>query len=69
MTKAILDKPEYSLDVSLLIALADDSHSQHTRVVSWFSSPDLNFAVCSFTEAGFIRLAMNPAVVPQPWTA
>lgn len=62
-------KPTYLLDVNLLLALADQNHSRHSQVLGWFSAHDLSFAVCSFSEAGFIRLAMNPAVVPQPWTA
>lgn len=64
-----MGKPTYLLDVNILVALADEDHSQHAQVHGWFGAPGLEFALCSLTEAAFIRLVMNSAVVTPPWTA
>ena len=64
-----MDNPAYLLDVNILLALADDHAVKHDKALEWFSAPGLDFGVCVFSEAGFIRLAMNPKVVPVAWTA
>lgn len=64
-----MDSPTYLLDVNILLALAEDHAVKHDKVLEWFSTPGLDFGVCAFSGAGFIRLVMNPKVVPEAWTA
>ncbi len=53
--------PRYLLDVNLLLALTSQDHVHHGLVRRWFyASPDLPWAVCAFTEAGFLRNATAP---------
>jgi uncharacterized protein len=47
------------LDVNVLIALIDKGHVHHQRVVNWFKTPGLEWGICPFTEAGFLRVATN----------
>jgi hypothetical protein len=57
------------LDVNYLVALAWPNHIAHARAVSWFlenrTSP---FATCPMTEAGFVRVSMNPLIVSDQTT-
>jgi uncharacterized protein len=53
-------KPGYLLDVNALIALGDRDHVHHQLVLRWFQTPDLDWGVCAFTEAGFLRISTNP---------
>jgi toxin-antitoxin system PIN domain toxin len=50
------------LDVNVLVALLDEFHLHHGVVVSWFYRPGRQWALCPFTEAGFLRIATNPRV-------
>ena len=51
----------YLLDVNVLIALTIQDHVHHKIVKAWFyASPDLQWATCAFTEAGFLRNATAP---------
>jgi toxin-antitoxin system PIN domain toxin len=51
------------LDLNVLIALADPEHIHRRTVEQWFLSTGKdNWGVCPFTEAGFIRIATNPAM-------
>lgn len=43
------------LDVNVLVALLDEDHIHHHLVTKWFDTPGLQWAICSFTEAGFLR--------------
>ena len=53
--------PRYLLDVNLLFALTSQDHVHHGLVRQWFyASPDLQWAICAFTEAGFLRNATAP---------
>lgn len=53
--------PRYLLDVNLLVALSSQDHVHHEIVRKWFyASPDLPWAVCAFTESGFLRNATAP---------
>jgi predicted nucleic acid-binding protein len=45
----------YLLDVNILVALLDEDHIHHQRATAWFDTPGLQWAVCPFTEAGFLR--------------
>lgn len=54
------------LDVNFLIALAWPNHISHSRAVAWFREHrSMPFATCPITEAGFVRLSMNPFVVRE----
>ena len=51
----------YLLDVNVLVALVFTSHVHHQLVKEWFNlSPRLPWAICAFTEAGFLRTATAP---------
>jgi len=53
--------PKYLLDVNVLIALLSEDHMHHQLATDWFvASPGLQWAICSFTEAGFLRYATRP---------
>lgn len=53
----------YLLDVNVLIALAWPQHVHHARSHAWFDSLAGQWATTPVTEAGYLRLTMNPAVV------
>ena len=50
---------KYLLDVSSLIALLWQTHSQHERVKVWELNSDV--AVCPIAELGFVRILTQPA--------
>ncbi len=53
--------PRYLVDVNLLVALTTGDHVHHACAKNWFyASPTLQWAVCAFTEAGFLRNATAP---------
>jgi len=52
--------PRFLLDVNVLVALLDEDHAHHRLVSEWFDTPGLLWAVCSFTEAGFLRYMTRP---------
>jgi toxin-antitoxin system PIN domain toxin len=49
----------FLLDVNVLVALFDSTHSHHRVVARWFSLPGLQWGICAFTEAGFLRITTN----------
>ncbi len=50
------------LDVNVLLALFDPHHVGHEAAHGWFARVCRNdWATCSVTEAGFIRVLSNPA--------
>jgi toxin-antitoxin system PIN domain toxin len=53
-------KAKYLLDVNVFIALLSENHIRHQLVTAWFNTPGLKWAICSFTEAGFLRNATAP---------
>lgn len=55
----------FLLDLNVLIALAWPQHVHHSRAHSWFDSLDREWATTPVTEAGFVRLSTNPAVVSE----
>lgn len=55
-----MPKQKYLLDVNVLIALTEPQHVHHRRVMRWFNTPGLDWGLCAFTEAGFLRVAANP---------
>ena len=57
-----MSAPRYLLDVNVLIALTEEAHVHHRAVTKWFATPGLDWGVCAFSEAGFLRLTANPKV-------
>ena len=56
-----MSESEFLLDVNVLYALTARNHIHHSVVTSWFyGAADLRWAICSFTEAGFLRNATAP---------
>lgn len=52
------------LDVNVLIALAWPNHVHHAAARAWFETRrEEGWATCPLTEAGFVRVSCNPAVV------
>ena len=52
--------PRYLLDVNVFLALVSENHIHHQLVTTWFNTPGLRWAICPFTEAGFLRNATAP---------
>jgi uncharacterized protein len=50
----------YLLDVNVLIARVFETHEHHGLAVKWFETPGLEWAICPWTEAGFLRYATAP---------
>ena len=55
-----LTSNRHLLDVNTLIARVFEAHIHHRAVKEWFSTPGLEWAICPFTEAGFLRYATAP---------
>lgn len=55
-----MSKAEYLLDVNVFVALLSENHIHHQFVTEWFNTPGLRWAICPFTEAGFLRNATAP---------
>jgi uncharacterized protein len=54
-------------DVNVLIAIAWPEHTFHQLAIEWFDAiADSGWATSSITEAGFIRISSNAAVVGAP---
>ena len=56
-----MNAERYLLDVNILVALFDPGHIHHRIVARWFSSPELQWGVCAFSEAGFLRISSSTA--------
>ena len=57
------------LDVNVLIALAWPNHVHHAAARAWFEDRrEDGWATCLLTEAGFVRVSCNPAVVQHSVT-
>ena len=48
------------LDVNVLVAILDEDHIHHRVATKWFDTPGLQWAICAFTEAGFLRYMTRP---------
>jgi toxin-antitoxin system PIN domain toxin len=53
-------KPEYLFDVNVLLALLSEDHVHHRVVTDWLNRTDPQWAICPFTEAGFLRTSTAP---------
>ncbi len=62
-----MSEPRYLLDVNVLVARFSQLHLHNRIVTSWFSTPGIQFAVCAFTESGFLRImtAPRPGRIPM----
>ena len=59
--------PVSLLDVNVLLALAWPTHIHHLAAHRWFAeNHDAGWATSPLTQLGFVRLAMQPAVVKVP---
>ena len=57
------------LDINVLIALAWPNHVHHAAARAWFEDRrDDGWATCLLTEAGFVRVSCNAAVVQHSVT-
>jgi uncharacterized protein len=54
-----LISPKYLLDVNVLIALTHEDHVHHSSSMKWFRTPGLDWGLCAFSEAGFLRVSIN----------
>jgi toxin-antitoxin system PIN domain toxin len=51
-------------DINVLLALAWSHHPHHAAAHRWFTrAAAAGWATCGFTQAGFLRLSLNPQVV------
>ena len=55
-----MSKPGYLLDVNVLVALMDEGHVHHDKVLAWFQASAEDWGTCAFTEAGLVRIMSNP---------
>lgn len=53
------------LDLNVLIALAWPQHVHHARAHAWFGALKGRWMTTPLTEAGFLRVSTNPAVVTE----
>jgi predicted nucleic acid-binding protein len=54
-------KAQYLLDVNVVIALLTEGHIHYDLVTDWFTQdPNLQWALCAYSEAGFLRYAIAP---------
>jgi uncharacterized protein len=52
---------KYLLDVNVLVALAEEDHTHHHRVLKWFRAAGRqDWGICALTEAGFVRVCLRP---------
>lgn len=57
------------LDINVLIALVDPHHAHHETSHRWFAEAGRSdWATCSITESGFVRVLSNPAYPAAPST-
>ena len=58
--------PVALLDVNVLLALHLPHHIHHAAAHRWFSAlPNRRWATCGLTQAGFLRLSLNPRITGQ----
>ena len=59
----------YLLDVNVLLALSLPRHQYHLAAAEWFDEADFEWATTPMTEAGFVRLSINPKLTGTPISA
>lgn len=61
--------PVALLDVNVLLAAAWPDHQFHRAAQAWMGAhPDLQWASCAITQAGFVRLSCKASLMPQAAT-
>ena len=55
-----MSKALYLVDVNVLIARLFETHEHHDLATEWFNTPSLQWALCPWAEAGFLRFATQP---------
>jgi uncharacterized protein len=55
-----LAKTRYLVNVNVLIARLFESHEHHRLTAEWFQTSGLQWALCPWSEAGFLRYATRP---------
>lgn len=55
-----MSKPLYLVDVNVLIARLFECHEHHRPATEWFNTRGLQWALCPWAEAGFLRFATRP---------
>ncbi len=61
----MVTEPAHLLDVNVLVALSWPQHVHHQRAHSWFAARhSQQWATTPITEASFIRISSNTAVIP-----
>lgn len=54
-------RKRYLLDVNSFVALADPDHVHYRSMLKWFADAgDVDWGICSLTEAGFVRVTTSP---------
>jgi uncharacterized protein len=54
---------KYLLDVNALIALTDAEHVHYQAAMNWFDREGYeSWGICPVTEAGFVRVTINPVM-------
>jgi toxin-antitoxin system PIN domain toxin len=61
----VMTTEPHLLDLNVLIALAWPQHVHHARAHAWFGGLQGPWMTTPVTEAGFVRLSTNPAVVTE----
>src|SRR5947207_2086731 len=51
------------LDINVWLAMAFRRHKNHVAAATWFRAASGQCFFCRLTQAGFLRLAMNPAAM------
>lgn len=54
------------LDVNVLVAALWEHHLHHRSARSWLGDSRNEFATCSVTQTGFVRVSSNPRAVAAP---
>ena len=54
------EPPVHLLDVNVVLALLDQAHIHNGTAEQWFDTPDLQWALCAFSEAGVLRFLTRP---------
>ncbi len=57
-----MPEPKFLLDVNVLIALTEPEHAHYRQATNWFNTSGLDWGMCAFSEAGFLRISTNPKV-------
>ncbi len=57
-------RPQYLLDVNVLLAAIWSNHPQHAKAFAWLSRKSV--LLCPLCELGFLRISTNKRVINAP---